>query len=116
MLSEKTILIVEDAALIAVDIETVLGELGAARILTEGGGGRRDLSTSQLDLAIVDIRTAVGLGGSLLEDLDRDGVPVVFLSTDPEVDSVPEFSGRFATVPKPFTYKQICAAIADCFA
>ena len=113
MLTEKTILVLEDAALIAVDIESVLGELGAARIVTEGGGDRRAIEPERFDLAIVDVRTAIALGEELIADLDREGVPIVFLTTDPDQEDTPDYSGRFSVVQKPFNYRDLCAAIAE---
>jgi hypothetical protein len=44
--------------------------------------------------------------------LTGGGVPVVFLTTDPQDDSVPAFEGRCETVQKPFTYEDLCGAIA----
>lgn len=115
MLSGKSVLVVEDAALIAVDIETMLDELGAVRIVTAGGGetaSTMQLSGAPFDLAIIDIRTASGLGGNLTGELDRLAIPVVFLTTDPEENSAPPFDGEHAVVLKPFTYEDMCAAIA----
>lgn len=115
MLSGKSILIVEDSALIAVDIESVLSELGAARFVTAGGGETRlpsSIIDDQFDLAILDIRTASVIDNDLSSMLKSGGVPVVFLTTDPQDDSVPSFAGRFETVQKPFTYEDLCGAIA----
>lgn len=115
MLSGKSVLIVEDAALIAVDIETMLDELGATHIVTAGGGetaAPRRFSGDPFHLAIVDIRTAANIGGNITADLDRLGVPVVFLTTDAEGNGLPPFEGGHAVVLKPFTYEDICAAIA----
>lgn len=115
MLSGKCILIVEDSALIAVDIESVLGELGAARFVTAGGGETRlppHLTDDHFDLAILDIRTASVIGDALLSMLTGGSVPVVFLTTDPQGNGVPAFEGRCETVQKPFTYEDLCGAIA----
>lgn len=112
MLSGKTVLIVEDAALIAVDIETVLDELGATNIVTEGGGESRSLTDRHFDLAIVDFRAATLLGEPFFAKLERDVVPVVFMMTDPEAAGPSGFSGRFEVVQKPFAYEDLCAAIA----
>ena len=112
MLSGKTVLIVEDAALIAVDIETVLDELGATNIVTEGGGESRSLTERHFDLAIVDFRAATLLGEAFFTRLQRDDLPVVFMMTDPEMGGPTGFSGRFEVVQKPFAYEDLCAAIA----
>lgn len=115
LLSGKSVLVVEDAALIAVDIETMLDELGAVRVVTAGGGetfSPTQMSGELFDLAIVDIRTEASIGGNLAGELDRLGIPVVFLTTDPEGDSVPRHAGEHAVVVKPFTYEDVCAAIA----
>jgi len=112
LLSGKTVLIIEDTALIAVDIETVLDELGATNIVTEGGGESRSLTERQFDLAIVDFRAAALLGEAFLAKLERESVPVVFMMTDPEMGGPEGFSGRFEVVQKPFAYEDLFAAIA----
>ncbi|MFZ2100159.1 MAG: hypothetical protein WAU86_06295 [Oricola sp.] len=112
MLSGKSILIVEDAALIAVDIETVLNELGATHVSTEGGGESSASAPRRFDLAVIDIRSAVALENDLVGELDNGGVPAIFLTTDSEGNGIPRFSGRFEIVQKPFTYEDLCAAIA----
>ena len=115
MLSGKSALIVEDAALIAVDIETMLDELGVTRIITAGGGetaSPTQLGGEPFDLAVIDIRTAAALDGDLAGELDRFEIPVVFLTTDPEGNGLPPFEGKHEVVVKPFTYEDMCAAIA----
>jgi len=115
LLSEKSVLVVEDAALIAVDIETMLDELGAARIVTAGGGeiaSATQITGEPFDIAIVDIHTAASLEGNIAEALDGLGVPAIFLTTDPEGDNVPPFNGEHVVVLKPFTYEDMYAAIA----
>lgn len=112
MLSGKTVLIIEDTALIAVDIETVLDELGATNIVTDGGGESRPFTERQFDLAIVDFRAATSLGDPFFAKLERDSVPVIFMMTDPEMGGPEGFSGRFEVVQKPFAYEDLFAAIA----
>lgn len=114
LLSGKSVLVVEDAALIAVDIETMLDELGAARVVTAGGGEtalpiRTDAGA--FDIAIVDVHTARRFSGDHFRDLDQTGVPVVFLVTNPESTDLLQFKGQHEVVGKPFTYEDLCAAI-----
>lgn len=115
MLTGKSILIVEDTALVAVDIESVLSELGAARFVTAGGGETRlpgNLADDRFDLAILDIRTASVIGEELFSMLGSGGVPVVFLKAESDGDGIPSFEGRFEVVRKSFTYEELCGAIA----
>lgn len=112
MLSGKSVLIIEDTALIAVDIETVLDELGATHVVTEGGGESPSLDERRFDLAIVDFRAATLLGETFFAPIERHNVPVVFMMTDPEMDGPAEFPGQFEVVQKPFAYEDLCAAIA----
>ena len=112
MLSGKTVLIVEDSALIAVDIESVLDEIGATNIVTDGGGESRSLTERHFDLAIVDFHAATALGEVFFAKLENENVPVVFMLTDPESGGPTGFSGRFEIVQKPFAYEDLCAAIA----
>lgn len=111
MLSGKSILIVEDSALIAVDIESFLTELGAAHVSSLGclGSGIPELQV--VDLAIVDIRTAGDVTANLAVVLGQHMPPIVFLSTDPDATGVPETVDRFKIVQKPFTNVELCMAI-----
>ena len=112
MLSEKSVLIVEDSALIAVDIESILAELGAIHIATEGGGEIKTPESRRFDLAVIDIRTAAAHGNDLIEMLGEDSIPVVFLTTGDETQFEPAYAGRSEVVRKPFTYEDLCGAIA----
>lgn len=115
MLSGKSILIVEATALIAVDIESALGELGAARIVTVGGNETAvplAVADDRFDLAILDIRSASNFGDALTAMFVGGNLPAVFLTTDPQDESIPAFDGRFETVQKPFTYEDLRGAIA----
>lgn len=112
MLSGKSVLIVEDAALIAIDIETVLDELGAALIVA--GAVAPTASTAGEfvpDLAIVDIHSAEGVDGALVVRLRHSGVPIVFLATDPDFGAASPIEGAHAVVFKPFTHEDLSAAI-----
>lgn len=108
-------MIVEDSALIAIDIETLLDELGAARIVTAGRGERASPTSGsgdRFDLAIIDIRTAGFMSDGFIEEFDRLDVPVILLSTETEANGARPVEGTRAIVVKPFTYEDICAAIA----
>lgn len=114
MLSGKSVLVVEDAALIAVDIETMLEELGVARVVMAGGGETvipLQTDSGVFDMAVIDVHTAESIGGNHVGELDRAGVPVIFLATDPEAEGIPPFEGPHSVVLKPFTYEDLCAAI-----
>jgi len=112
VLSEKSVLIVEDSALIAVDIESILAELGATDIATEGGGETRIPESRRFDLAVIDIHTASTLGESLIEKLGQESIPVVFLTTGDETRFETGYTGRSEIVRKPFTYEDLCGAFA----
>ncbi|MCK5749372.1 MAG: hypothetical protein KAH44_24370, partial [Oricola sp.] len=111
LLSGKTVLILEDNALIALDIETVLDELGATNVVMEGGGSG-SLTEQQFDLAIVDFRAAALLGEAFFIAIERHRVPVVFMMTDPEMDTPIGLPGQFEVVQKPFAYEDLHAAVA----
>ena len=112
MLSEKSVLIVEDSALIAVDIESILAELGATDIATEGGGETKIPQSRRFDLAVIDIHTASALGDRLIEKLGPDAIPVVFLTTGDETLFETGYTGRNEVVRKPFTYEDLYGAFA----
>lgn len=80
------ILIIEDEALVAMELRFILEDLGheVAGIAADARAAREIARESQVDLALVDIHlsdgpTGVGLG----RDLADEGVTVVFMTANP---------------------------------
>jgi DNA-binding response OmpR family regulator len=110
------VLIVEDEAILALEIELVLRDHGHEVVGAAMDCARAlDIAakTDGIDLAIVDLNLRDGPSGpEIARRLVRDhGVTVVFLTANPEL--IPEgFAGAIGAMPKPFDDRAI-VAIAD---
>lgn len=116
MLSGKTVLIVESNAIIAVDLETSVCELGAHALLGRVDEGWKASLMSLPDVAIVDLRTAADLGDEFLATLHRSAVPVLFMTTDPAIAAVATFAGRHEILRKPYTAQELLEKTASLLA
>ncbi len=108
------VIIVEDQALLAMELELVLGECGCDVV----GCAMDQASALALaereppDLALIDINLLDGMTGPrIAQRLVRDyGAAVVFLTANPE--QIPEgFAGALGAVSKPFDEHTICSVV-----
>lgn len=109
------ILIIEDEALVAMELRFVLEDLGheVVGMAADARTARHLASETEVDLALVDIHlsdgpTGVDLGRELGQDL---GVTVLFMTANPSQlgDGVP---GTVGVLPKPVTDRELRAAVA----
>jgi CheY-like chemotaxis protein len=108
------ILVVEDEALLAMELETIIEECGHevagwATSLTEA---RRLLEHAKPDVALVDIHLADGPTGVDVAEFIRGNnlAEVVFLTANPK--RIPEtFDGALGVISKPYTINGITAAL-----
>jgi len=104
LLAGKSVLVVEDEAIISFLLEDMLLELGAAdvRIAANVGTALAMIDTQRPDLAVLD----VNLGGErvypVAERLENSGVPFVFTTGYGKSGLDPRWTAK-AVVPKPFT-------------
>jgi DNA-binding NtrC family response regulator len=79
-LAGVSVLIVEDEKLIALDVEDLLREFGAAHVWTPGtlSEARRILAGSQnISIVLLDIKLLDGSGEELLAELAEANIPVI---------------------------------------
>ena len=91
-------LIVEDENLVAMDVESLLREFGAARVWSTGAlaQARRILSeNADISIVLLDLKLQDGCGEGLLAELALAGVPVIVTTG---------YSG-FASALAPVIYK-----------
>lgn len=108
------VMIVEDQALLAMELELVLGESGCDVV-----GCAMDQSSAfaiaareHPDLALIDINLLDGMTGPrIAQDLvGRYGTAVIFLTANPE--QIPDgFAGALGAVSKPFDERTILAVV-----
>lgn len=108
------VLIVEDQALLAMELELIVEEAGCAVVgsAMDRAGALAIASRSRPDLALVDINLLDGMTGpAIAEDLVRTyGSAVIFLTANPE--QIPAgFAGALGALSKPFDDATIRAVI-----
>lgn len=109
------VLIVEDQALLAMELELVLGEVGCTIVGcamdTVGALGLAELRPP--DLALVDINLLDGMTGPRIAErlIEAYGATVIFLTANPE--QIPDgYVGALGAVSKPFDEATIRAVVA----
>ncbi|MDQ3125863.1 MAG: response regulator [Pseudomonadota bacterium] len=109
------VLIVEDQALLAMELELVLAESGCDVVGTamDSDGAIAIAERERPDLALVDINLLDGMTGPDIARrlIKEHGSAVVFLTANPE--QIPEgFAGALGAVSKPFDEATIRAVVA----
>jgi len=109
----KTVLLVEDSMLIALDVEDALKALGATRVITASTvrQARNAVAADDFDFAILDINLGADSSLSVAEELQTRGIPFLFASGYGEQARL---SGAFASayvITKPYGRAEIIEAI-----
>lgn len=107
-------MIVEDQALLAMELELVLGESGCDVVgCAMDAAGALDIAERERpDLALIDVNLLDGLTGPRIAQqvVSEFGCAVVFLTANPE--QIPEgFAGALGAVSKPFDEATIRAVV-----
>ncbi|MFN3673349.1 MAG: response regulator [Bosea sp. (in: a-proteobacteria)] len=107
------ILIVEDEALVALEMEAIIEDLGLSPIgIAPDKRTALDLARSKPDIALVDLHLRDGLTGpDIGRELAEQGVSVVFVTANPRLvaQGVP---GAYGVIEKPTEETLIADAIA----
>jgi len=115
-LARKSVLIIEDEALIALSVETCLLDAGAAIVKIANSIASAQSALDEgipFDAAIVDLRLADGNASSLIQVLSEREIPVV-ISTGDEIDlEHPALSKAVAIIQKPHSDNDLIEAIVE---
>jgi len=108
------VMIVEDQALLAMELELVLGESGCDVVgcAMDQAGAFAIADREHPDLALIDVNLLDGMTGPGIAQglVTRHGAAVVFLTANPE--QIPEgFAGALGAVSKPFDEDTIRAVV-----
>lgn len=108
------VLIVEDEALLAMELEDIVNDAGhhVVGCAASLGDARRLADSQPADLALVDINLSDGATGIEVADyIGRHcGSMVVFLTANPK--RIPrDFAGAVGVIAKPYTVKGLTAAL-----
>ncbi len=111
----KKVLLVEDSALIALDAEDSLRELGAGDVVLAASNtnAARALDGGDIELAVLDFNLGRETSTPTAERLHEAGIPFIFASGYGGEGTIPE---RFASVPmivKPYGTRQMEQALAE---
>lgn len=113
-LAGKSVLIIEDEALIAMSVEFWLQDAGAAVVKTTNSiaSAQRTLDEGiPFDAAVVDLHVVDGNASALVQVLSERGIPVV-ITTGDEVDRRdPALSTAVAFLQKPHGYSDLVNVI-----
>ena len=109
------VMVVEDQALLAMEIEYVLRELGhdVVGCATDFPSAEALAATAAPEVALVDLNLRDGPSGPRVADAlhDRQGVAVIFLTANPE--EIPAgLDGAVALMLKPFEPATLAEAVA----
>lgn len=114
-LPDLRVMIVEDQALLAMELELVLGEAGCDVVgcAMDKAGAFAIAERERPDLALIDVNLLDGLTGpQIAQKLVGDyGAAVIFLTANPE--QIPDgFAGALGAVSKPFDEQTIRGVVA----
>jgi DNA-binding response OmpR family regulator len=104
MHSPPHILVVEDDLLVAEVIAAALDDDYATSVVESSAQALRRLSCGGIDLMLLDCTLPDGIDSGLIPAADQAGVPVVFMSGDPQ-----RMEG-LAAQPRPFILKPFTLA------
>ena len=111
-LSGYRILIVEDEALIALDLEHALKDLHAVVVgsVNNVADARKLVSEAEIDCAVLDVHLGVESVAALLPELDARHIPRVFLTAHPQQHLPKEWS-IWPVLEKPMNRAALLRAI-----
>ena len=116
-LAGKTILLVEDSLIVAMDAEDVLTELGAERVVTAAGvrAAKEEIERDAIDVAILDINLGEETSLPVADELAQRSIPFLFASGYGEQARLPD---QFAGIPvlrKPYAADMIAEELSRLF-
>ena len=112
MLSRPHILVVEDDPLVAEVIAAALDDDYATSLVETSAGALAQLSNGGIDLILLDCTLPDGIDPALIPAADRVGLPVVFMSGDPQrMEGLTTQPRPF--ILKPFTLGDLAAAVEE---
>ncbi len=113
-LAGKRLLLVEDQLVIAIDVERMLAEQGAAAVDTAATAGEalQLLRRNPPDLAVLDVNLGTGTSMPVAEALAERGVPFVFATGYGDSVMIPEMFKSVPVVRKPYSEDGLVAALS----
>ncbi len=112
------VMIVEDQAMIAMDLEASLNESGAvvASVCASAAQALKALESTEIDAAILDFNLAGESSLAVAEALEKRGIPFIFATGQGHETPMPPRFAAKATMRKPYDVNQIMAALGEALA
>jgi light-regulated signal transduction histidine kinase (bacteriophytochrome) len=109
----KSLLLVEDSMMIALDAQTMLQNCGAdVEVAANTSDARRAIKVNSFDAAILDVNLYTETSFLIAEDLLERAIPFVFATGYGEKVTVPERFRNILVVSKPYEEYTLRAALA----
>ena len=107
----RSVLIVEDEPIIALDLQSILEGAGASPVHVEHGleGARMQLARAVPDVVILDLILGGKVSVPLAHELRDRSIPFLFLTGD--TMSIPEGLASVPRIPKPFAVDELLLAV-----
>jgi len=115
ILLERSVLLVEDSLIIAMDAESILANLGAPSIhvCTGLAEAREVMASHPIDMALLDVNLGDQTSFPLADELAAAGVPFLFATGYGEDTELPqEHQGR-PVLQKPYTAQSVAAKCGE---
>ncbi|MBS7546018.1 HWE histidine kinase domain-containing protein [Ancylobacter oerskovii] len=114
-LAEASVLLVEDQMIIAMDVESMMNEAGIERITTAASAADalRRLQEMTPDVAVLDVNLGSGTSAPVAEELERRGVPFVFVTGYGDRSMIPPGSAHIRVLTKPYDRDVLVAALRE---
>lgn len=107
----RQVLLVEDNVLIAMDVESMLEELGAVTILTASTiGEAQEFAEQPIDFAILDLHLGSETSLPIAKALGERGISFVFASGDGDQAGLTDGLAAVPVIMKPYRRDDILAA------
>ena len=110
----KAVLVIEDEALIAMNIESWLEDAGVANVQTVRRlSCARDALRNELafDVVVLDLHLADGDASSLIGRLEQRAIPVIITTGDPGLLAEPLSLPHTIVLDKPFSEDEFISAL-----
>jgi light-regulated signal transduction histidine kinase (bacteriophytochrome)/CheY-like chemotaxis protein len=113
VVSRKTILLVEDSLIIALDAEDILKRLGAGHVATAGTVEQalEAIDSVRPDIAMLDINLGDQTSFAIADRLNELNIPFLFATGYGEQAQLPEDHQARAVVQKPYTLENVARAL-----
>ncbi|MCJ7421937.1 HWE histidine kinase domain-containing protein [Sphingomicrobium astaxanthinifaciens] len=118
LLEARTVLLVEDSLIIALDAEDILYRLGALHVATEATveGALAAIDRARPDFAVLDINLGDATSFRIADLLEDEAIPFVFATGYGEQASLPERHRARAVLQKPYTIGTVSRRLEELLA